>query len=132
MSPWTVAHQASLSMEFSRKEYWSGWPFPPPGELPYSGVEPGSLASQADSLPSELPGKPKRGMDANQRRLVVQRAWTNKLGERWNETDSLSCIADRFFMVQATREAHLFEDGRNDMLEETLLDMTGHSGGERV
>ena len=108
------------------------WPFPPPGELPYSGVEPGSLALQADSLPSELPGKPKRGMDANQRRLVVQRAWTNKLGERWNETDSLSCIADRFFTVQATREAHLIEDGRNDMLEETLLDMTGHSGGERV
>ena len=97
MSPWTVAHQAPLSMEFSRQEYWSGWPFPPPGDLPDSGVEPGSLAMQADSLPSESPGKPKRGMGADQRRLVVQRAWTNKLGERWNETDSLSCIADRFF-----------------------------------
>ena len=46
-------------MEFSRQEYWSGWPFPPPGDLPDPGIEPRSPASQADSVPSELPGKPK-------------------------------------------------------------------------
>ena len=45
-------------MEFSRQDYWSGWPFLPPGELPDPGIEPGSLALQADSLPAELPGKP--------------------------------------------------------------------------
>ena len=39
-APWTVAHQASLSMEFSRQEYWSGVSFPPPGDLPYPGIEP--------------------------------------------------------------------------------------------
>ena len=45
-------------LEFSRQEYWSGLPFPSPGDLPYPGIEPRSSALQADSLPSELPGKP--------------------------------------------------------------------------
>ena len=53
---WTVAHQAPLSMEFSRQQYWSGLPFPSPGDLPDPGIESGSLAFQADSLPSEQPG----------------------------------------------------------------------------
>ena len=59
----TVAHQASLSMEFSRQEYWSGLPFPSPGDLPDPGIKPGSPVSpalQADFLPSESPGKPCR------------------------------------------------------------------------
>ena len=57
VTPWTVAHLAPLSMEFSRQEYWSGLPFPSPGALPDPGIQPGSPALQADSLPSELPGK---------------------------------------------------------------------------
>ena len=57
-TPWTVAHQAPLSMGFSRQEYWSGWPFPPPGHLSDPGIEPVSPALQADSLPTEPPGKP--------------------------------------------------------------------------
>ena len=57
-TPWTVAHQAALSMEFSRQENWSGLPFPSPGDLPKPGVDPRSPASQADSLLSEPPGKP--------------------------------------------------------------------------
>ena len=48
-----VAHQAPLSMEFSRQEYESGLPFPSPGDLPDRGIEPGSPPLQADSLPSE-------------------------------------------------------------------------------
>ena len=44
---WTVASQAPLSMEFSRQEYWSGLPFPSPGNLPYPGIKPTSLASPA-------------------------------------------------------------------------------------
>ena len=51
----TVAHQSPLSMEFSRQEYWSGLPFPTPGDLPDPGIEPGSPALQADSLLSEPP-----------------------------------------------------------------------------
>ena len=49
-TPWTVAYQASLSMGFSRQEYWSGLPFPSPGDLPEPGIEPTSPALQADSL----------------------------------------------------------------------------------
>ena len=52
------ALQASLSMGFSRQEYYSGSPFPPPANLPDPGIEPGPLALQADSLLSEPPGKP--------------------------------------------------------------------------
>ena len=54
-----MALQAPLSMEFSRQEYWRGLPFPSPGDLSDPGTEPRSPALQADSLPSEPPGKPK-------------------------------------------------------------------------
>ena len=57
---WTVACQAPLSMEFSRQEYWSGLPFPPSEDLPDPGIEPRSLALQADSLPSEPPRKQRK------------------------------------------------------------------------
>ena len=57
VTPWTVASQAPLSMEFSRQEYWSGLPFPSPGGLPDPGIELRSPALQADSLPSEPPRK---------------------------------------------------------------------------
>ena len=55
--PWTVAHQAPLSVEFSRQEYWSGLPSPSPRDLPDPGIKPGSPALQAESLPSEPPEK---------------------------------------------------------------------------
>ena len=55
-TPWTVARQAPLSMEFSRQEYWSGLPCTSLGDLPDPRIEPGSPALQADSLPSEPPG----------------------------------------------------------------------------
>ena len=54
---WTVTYQASPSMGFSRQEYWSGLPFPSPGDLPYPGIEPGSPALEAGTLTSEPPGK---------------------------------------------------------------------------
>ena len=56
-TPWTVAH-LPLSREFSRQEYWSGLPFPSPGDLPDPGLEPRSSALHVDSLPSEPPGEP--------------------------------------------------------------------------
>ena len=55
---WTVLYQASLSMGFSRQEYWSELPFPSPGDLPDPGIEPGSPALEADALTSEPPEKP--------------------------------------------------------------------------
>ena len=54
-TPWTVAYPAPQSMEFSRQEYWSGLPFPFPGDLPDPGIEPGSPSLQADALLSEPP-----------------------------------------------------------------------------
>ena len=60
VTPWTEAYQASQasqSMEFSRQEYWSGLPFPSPGDLSDPGIEPRSPMLQADALPSEPPGK---------------------------------------------------------------------------
>ena len=57
-TPWAVAYQAPPSMGFSRQEYWSGLPFPSPGDLPNPGIEPGSPTLQAGVLPSEPPGKP--------------------------------------------------------------------------
>ena len=57
-TPWTVARQAPLSTVFFRQEYWSGQPFPSPGDLPDAGIAPGSPASPSDPLASEPPGKP--------------------------------------------------------------------------
>ena len=56
---WTVACQAPMPIELSRQEYWSGLPFPSPGDLPDPGIKPGSSALQTDSILSEPPGKPK-------------------------------------------------------------------------
>ena len=58
VTPWTVASPAPLSTDFSRQEYWSGLPFPSPEDLPDPGIKLWSPTLQADSLPSELSGKP--------------------------------------------------------------------------
>ena len=58
VTPWTIPFQFPLSMGFSRQEYWSGLPFPSPGDLPNPGIKPGSHALQESSLPTELQGKP--------------------------------------------------------------------------
>ena len=62
-APWTVAYQAPRSTGFSRQEYWSGLPFPSPGDLPNPGIEPVSPALQTDTLSSEPPGKPLNRLD---------------------------------------------------------------------
>ena len=59
VTPWTITYQTPLSMGFSKQEYWSGFPFLSPGDLPDPGIKPRSPALQADALPSEPPGKPK-------------------------------------------------------------------------
>ena len=56
-TPWTVAHQAPLSMGFSRQEYWSGLPLPSPGDLSDPGIKPRSPVLQAEALTSEPPGR---------------------------------------------------------------------------
>ena len=56
-TPWTVAYQAPLSIEFSRQEYWSGLPFPSPGDLPNPGIETPVSHIAGRPLSSEPPGK---------------------------------------------------------------------------
>ena len=58
VTPWTVAHQAFLSMGFPRQGYWSRLPFPPPGNLSDPGIEPAVAALAGGFFTSELPGKP--------------------------------------------------------------------------
>ena len=58
VTPWTVAHQAPLPMEFSRKEYWREQPFLSPGDLSHTVIEPSSSAFLPDFISSEPPGKP--------------------------------------------------------------------------
>ena len=97
VTPWTAAHQAPLSIGFSRPEYWSGLPCSPPGDLPNPGIEPRSPTLQADSLPSEPPGKPKNT-------VVDSLSLLQGIFQPRNQT-GLSCIAGGFFTGWATREA---------------------------
>ena len=80
---WTVAGQVPLSMEFSRQEYWSGQPFPSPGDIPDSGIKLGSPSLKPDSVPSEPPGVQSiccEGWEADR-----PDAWSQKSeGESWS------------------------------------------------
>ena len=78
-TPWTVACQAPLTMEFSRLEYWSELPFPPPGDLPKPGIKPTSLTSPALAggfFTTEPPGKPSEtlGMPISSSRVQSESA----------------------------------------------------------
>ena len=75
------------SMEFSRPEYWNGWPFPSLGDLPKPGIKSSSPALQADSLPTELPGK-------RSPRILKWVAFP--FSSRFSRTQ-VSCIAGEFF-----------------------------------
>ena len=75
-TPWTVAYQAPASMGFSRQEYWSGLPFPSPGDLPDPGIEPWSPSLQGDALTSQPPGKPfKQQRDPSFSQCIWARSW---------------------------------------------------------
>ena len=99
VTPWTVARQALLSMEFSRQEYWSGLPMPSPGDLPDPGVNLGFPTLQADSLPSESPGST---------RMLKWVTYCFCRGSSWPRDQTwVSCMAGRFFPVWAIRETLL-------------------------
>ena len=93
--PWK---QAPLSTGFSRPEYWSGLPCPPPGDLPKPGIESRSPALQADSLPSEPAGKARNTRVGSLSLL--------------QESNQVSRIAGRFFTSWATREAQAKDSNR--------------------
>ena len=97
MTPWTVARQAPLSIEFSREEYWSRLPFPSPGDFPDPGTEPRSPALQAILYQLIQQGSP---------RILKWEAYPFSIGSSQprNQTGA-SCIAGGFFASWATREA---------------------------
>ena len=90
VTPWSVAHQAPLSMEFSRREYWSGLPFHTPGDLPDPGIESKSLASPALAgrfFTTAPPGKPLRSPQAQLNFI----SWSTPLGVNKNHTQIPLC-----------------------------------------
>ena len=95
VTPWTLAHQAPLSMEFSRQEHWSGLPFPSPRDLPNPGMEPGSPALQADSLPAELPREAQRHLYTAQIRHISSQPQTLLLPSV-SGPDALVCLTTPF------------------------------------
>ena len=92
-TPWTVAYQAPQSMEFSRQEYWSGLPFPSPGDLPNPGIEPGSPALQADALLSEPPGATSLTLACSK---IVHLPFQDQLGLCWNVYECLLYVCQLF------------------------------------
>ena len=88
-------HQVPLSMGFSRQEYWSGLPFPSPGDLPDPGIEPISPTLQADSLPSEPPGSPNTSLgDSNtiNSHMNSSQIFKNKLKRKPTVVYSRVCV----------------------------------------
>jgi len=72
-----------LSLEFSRQEYWSGLPFPSPGDFPNPGIKLQSPVLQADSLPSEPPGKPKTSTDSFLKDFYCEKNSAENQGNSW-------------------------------------------------
>ena len=91
VTPWTVAHQAPLSIEFPRQEYWNGLPFTSPGDLPHPGIEPASLVSPAlaagffATVPA---GKPPyiSWKHLIHQPLKLHQSWRDSLGRRPDES----------------------------------------------
>ena len=85
VTPWMVAYQALPYMGFSRQEYWHGLPLPSPGDLPKTGIKPGSPALQTHALPSEPPGKPLADTKEELKSLLMkQKEESEKVGLKLN------------------------------------------------
>ena len=125
-----LAQQAPLSMGFPRQEYWRGLPLPPPGKLLDQGIKPRSPALQADSLPSEPPGKPNNGwLESCKLGLVLQTKSSSQnksmlsillyicflsvLSNGWMKESSGSCLDFTFCVI--LKSIHSFPSPRHDL-----------------
>ena len=115
VTPWTVAPQAPLSMGFPRQEYWSGWPFPPPGELPNPGVEPTSPVSPVLAgrfFTTEPPGKPYVLLSSllnNMFNIALHNWWIFSTLDTFLKHSHIQALEMKalFFLVQNTLSIHL-------------------------
>ena len=82
MTPWTVTYKTSPSMGFSRQVYWSGLPFPSPGDLSNLGIEPRSPAMEADALTSEPPRMKQKNKKVTRSMIQSKSNKNAKFGER--------------------------------------------------
>ena len=89
-TPRTVAHKAPLSMGFSRQEYWSGLPFPSPGDLPYPGIEPRSPTLWPNALTSEPPGRGQHNREGKKKKKT-QNTCLNQNSKQRNSSDAHVC-----------------------------------------
>ena len=90
MTPWTVAYQAPLSMEFSRQEYWSGLPFPPPGDLPNPGIELASFALAGGFFTTAPLRKPISSIGCNKCKNSNGRKEKSHLNSLWRDVGEQS------------------------------------------
>ena len=122
-TPWTIAHQDPLSMEFSRQEYWIGMPCTSPGDLPDSGIKP---ALSADCLPSEPPGKPQG--------CISQKKKTKSLKCRvCTRGISLFCNHSRLYGGKLPQKfsvlGSIFDSRRTDSREFVFISQKTHTFG---
>ena len=106
-TPWTVAYRAPPSMAFSRQEYWSGLPFPSPGDLPDPGIKPRSPELQADALPSEPPGKP----SAPNTRLLGKQSPGVGCGVKWTYVWISALPITSYVTLDKPGLSHLWDGG---------------------
>ena len=97
VTPWTIAHQAPLSMRFCRQEYWSRLPFPSPGDLPNPGIKSGSPALQADSSLSEPPGRNHYELEVIQVELYLSGFHRGNIFPSTRAPGSISLVLTAFF-----------------------------------
>ena len=116
--PWSVSHQAPLSMEFSRQEYWSGLPFPSPGDLPHPGIKSGSPKLQAVSFPSE----PYSGGQVCSKESTKQLFRTRRIWKVFME--ELQKI-NRIATIRVEKRA--FEKQKNLLVKQSCLEFRGCS-----
>ena len=108
VTPWTVAHQAPLSMGFSRQEYWSGLPCPSLGDLPNPGIKHGSPTLQADSLPTKLHGKIYKGVLALPKTCSTQLGLPEAHRSGWKQVSQGHSLKDKFSSVQSLSHIQFF------------------------
>ena len=129
VTPWTIACQAPLSMEFSRQGYWSGLPFPFPEHLPDPGIEPGPPAWQVVALPSELLGKSNIVLPKQTEKPLLQQEVTKKTTTKGFQSNRWKKNHSRFY---GSSFSPTWWHGHHTLWINTWQWSVGHRAGKRA